>query len=153
MNEIGKIIDAPKALSRAPLSSADLSKEQLGAVVYFFARLRTTDPVQFDTIMPDEKTEALVKREHSRYLKDFTKDQIDRGFDELHRLRQAGDKDYKWLNIDKVIGLIANPNTDGKPAGIYKLFAPLALPDKTAQEKAKKAGAAQLEAMKAMFNS
>lgn len=153
MNPIANIIDAPKELSRAPLSSSDLTKEQLGAVVYFFARLRTTDPVQFDTIMPDEKTESLVKREHSRYIKDFTKAQIDRGFDELHRLRQSGEKDFKWLNIDKVIGLISNPNADGNPAGIHKVFAPLALPDKTAQEKAKKVGSVELDRMKALFQT
>lgn len=110
--------------SRQPTTSQSLTEEQVDAVVYFYARLDMTDPTQFKTMFPDKKTEKLSKQEYAPHIISLSKKQIDGAFDQLHKLRQSGNPDYKWLNIDQVIGLCS----DQAPAGIYKMFPP-ALPE------------------------
>lgn len=113
-----------KYLTRArPTASADLTKDQRHAVGYFFVRLKSVDPVQYDVLMPDEKTEAVIKREFAHYISKYTPAQIDLGMARLHKLRQDNDKDYRFLNIDKTIGLIKNDDKAGAPAaGTYKIL-------------------------------
>lgn len=151
MKQVGELI-RPGMLAKAPMGSDQLTKEQREAVGYFFVRLKAIDPTQYDTLMPDLKTETLLKREYAPYLKDYTKQQIDRGLEMLHRKRQEGDPDYRWLNIDSVIRLIEGKVCgEQAPAGIYRYFEPLGLPDKAAEEKARKAGASELQKLKGMF--
>lgn len=103
-----------------PMGSQELSKEQRHAIGYFFVRIKAIDPLQYDTLMPDEKTEAVVKREYAPQLASFTTDQIDKGIQALHKERQAFNPEYKFINFDKVIGLIKNGgNVGGVRAGLY----------------------------------
>lgn len=125
-----------------------LADNERNAVAYFFMKLRIADPRFYDQAMPDEKTEKFTKREFSEFIRKFTKEKIDNGFVQLHKLLACGNPDYKFLTIQKVIGLIENGGAgEGVQAGAHRLFAPLALPDKTAEEKARKAGAQELGSM------
>ena len=155
MSEISEYIKKVKVnqKSRAPVSSDQLTENQRQAVGYFFARLRSVDPVQYDAMMPDEKTEAITKREYAQHIMNFTKDQIDNGIDGLHTHRQQNDPDYKFLNIDKAIGLVANNGHKyASRAGIYKEF-PKALPEPPEYKtRRRKAGEAELEKLRGMFD-
>lgn len=151
MKAISEIIDKPLNQSvRRPMGSDELTKDQASAVGYFFVRLKMLDPLQYDTMMPDTKTEGLIKREHAAYLKDLTREKIDAGFAIVHEYRQSGDPDFKFLNIDRIVGVICG--STASRAGMYKLFSPIGLPDITAQERAKEAGAKELERLKGLFD-
>lgn len=129
-----------------------LADNERNAVAYFFMKLRIADPRFYDQAMPDEKTEKFTKREFSEFIRKFTKEKIDNGFVQLHKLLACGNPDYKFLTIQKVIGLIENGGAgEGVQVGAHRLFAPLALPDLTAQAKAKQAGAQELSGMLSMF--
>lgn len=151
---LGNVLTA--ATANRPMGSDELTPVQRDAVGYFFARLKTADPSQYAVLIPSDKTRIALSRTYAPYIKDFTRDQVDAGFDRFHKLRQGGDERFRWLNIDQVIGLIAGTlkleaEENQAPAGIYKYFEPLALPDKTAEEKARKAGASELQKLKGMF--
>ncbi len=89
-----------------PVSSADLTKDQRDAVAYFFYRLKAVDPLEFDRMMPDEKTASVVKREYAGSLIGIKKQQMDAGFAHLHERRMENDREFRFLNIDKIIGLM-----------------------------------------------
>ena len=138
---------------RKPTGSAEMTKEQSGAVAYFYARLSTIYGPEYMRNFPDEKTEAISKREHGAYIMDFTKDQIDKGMDALHTSRQYGEEQYKWLNVDEVIGLVrSGGNITGDRVGAYKVF-PRShrLEDQTAKYKRKQEGRKHCEALKGLF--
>jgi hypothetical protein len=130
---------------------APLNDFERDLVIYFFAKLKLTDPRFYLQAMPDEKTEKITKREFSESLRTLTKEKIDCGFAELHQLMATNHPDYKFLTIPKVIGVCNGAASEGNPAGAHKYFEPLALPDKTAQEKARKAGACELDRLMNMF--
>lgn len=137
------------------VSSESLTDHQKDAVWYFFNRIRALDAGQFKQLCPDEKTESMVKREYAAHIIGLSKYQIDLSFDAYHRERQAHNKEYKFLNIDMLIGLAKNNGkspSDSAPAGIYKEFEKLALPDKSAQERAEKAGGEVLDGLKGLFD-
>lgn len=151
---LGKAIAS--ATANRPVGSDELTPEQRDAVGYFFARLKTADPSQYAVLIPSDKTRVALSRTYAPYVKDFTRDQIDAGFDRFHKLRQVGDERFRWLNIDQAIGLVAGTlqlesEANKPPAGMYKYFEPLALPDKTAEEKARKAGVSELQKLKGML--
>ena len=102
--------------ARKPISSDMLTKEQREVVGYFFTRLRMLNAKQYDHIMHDEKTEKMVRREYASYLIEFSRDQIDIGFDGVHQLRQGGNRDYQWLDIDRIIGVIRCGGKDPRQA-------------------------------------
>ena len=130
---------------------APLNDFERDLVIYFFAKLKLTDPRFYLQAMPDEKTEKITKREFSESLRTLTKEKIDCGFAELHQLMATNHPDYKFLTIPKVIGVCSGAASEGNPAGAHKYFEPLALPDKTAQEKARKAGACELDRLMNLF--
>jgi hypothetical protein len=130
---------------------APLNDFERDLVIYFFAKLKLTDPRFYLQAMPDEKTEKITKREFSESLRTLTKEKIDCGFAELHQLMATNHPDYKFLTIPKVIGVCNGAASEGNPAGAHKYFEPLALPDKTAQEKARKVGACELDRLMNMF--
>lgn len=129
---------------KAPVSSDQLSKPERDAVAYFFARLKMISPQQFDSLMPDEKTEAMIKREFAAYIKGFTREQIDIGMDGFHRQRQLNNAEYRYLDIDKVIGLIRfggrNPK-EAVGAASHKILKPaLRLTSDAEEKKRREAG-------------
>lgn len=132
-----------------------LADSERDAVAYFFMKLKIADSRFYDQAMPDETTAKLTKREFSEFIRGFTKEKIDRGFVALHKLLACNNPDYKFLTIQKVIGLIENNGGSGEgvQAGAHRLFAPLALPDITAREKAKQAGAQELGGMLSLFGA
>ncbi|WP_444893614.1 hypothetical protein ACJJIE_03775 [Microbulbifer sp. TRSA001] len=152
MKSISTVLGQPPELKR-PMGSDELSREQRDSVAYFFLRLSLLNREQYDRQFPDEKTEALAKREYAAHLKDFTREQIDAGMAAYHENRQAGVEGFQFLDADRAIGLIRNGGVgEGNPARIHKLFEPLALPDKNAQDRARKSGESELAKMRGMFD-
>jgi len=149
---LGNQLANPSDVKR-PTQSSELGEQQRRAVVYFFARVRAIDPQQYMILMPDEKTEQLIKQEFSAHVMNFTKDQIDKGMAAWHSLRQEDHKDYKFLNLDKIVGLIANGgNTHGQRAGLYRHVRPgLPVPDSVRQER-KKTALAALDSIKGLLD-
>jgi hypothetical protein len=142
--------------TKAPMGSDQLNDNQRKAVMYFFARLKMISPQQYDLQMPDEKTEQMVKKEFTPHVMNFNFEQIDKGLDLFHQLRQDGDPDYKFLDLDKVVGLIKNGGTkvgDVARAGIYKPFRKdRAIESEKHKTRRQRAGESALSDMKAMFN-
>ena len=151
MKDVSTILSQPPELKR-PMGSDQLQQHERDAVAYFFLRLSLLNREQYDRQFPDEKTEALAKREYAAHLKDFSREQIDKGMAAYHDNRQYGVDGYQFLDVDRAIGLIRNGGvSEGNPARIHKPFEPLALPDKQAEEKARKAGENELEKMRALM--
>ncbi|WP_323845379.1 hypothetical protein [Microbulbifer magnicolonia] len=139
---------------KSPMGSSELKERERDVVAYFFLRLRMINGEQFDRLFPDERTEALAKREYAAHLKDFSREEIDRGIAAYHENRQYGVNGFQFLDVDRAIGLIKNSGLiEGNPARIHKLFEPQALPDKTAEEKSRRAGARELEKMRSLFDT
>ena len=138
---------------RVPTPRAEMSDDQAKAVAYFYARLSAVYGPEYMRCFPDEKTEAVSKREHGPFIMDYTKAQIEKGIDALHVSRQSGEDKYKWLNIDEVIGLVkSGGNVTGDRVGAYKVFdRRSALTDQTALAKSKKAGASALDSIKELL--
>ena len=138
---------------RVPTSRAEMTDDQAKAVAYFYARLSAVYGTEYMRCFPDEKTEAVSKREHGPFIMGYTKAQIEKGIDALHVSRQSGEDKYKWLNIDEVIGLVkSGGNVTGDRVGAYKVFdRRSALTDQTALAKSKKAGASALDSMKELL--
>lgn len=102
MKDVSQIIGQQQSQQqKAPLT--DIQKE---AVAYFFMRVKAIYGQQYFTLMPDEKTEMIVKREFARQICDMDKCRMDAGFDALHRERQNNPANWEFLNLDKVCGLI-----------------------------------------------
>jgi hypothetical protein len=115
-----------------------LADNERNAVAYFFMKLRIADPRFYDQAMPDETTEKFTKREFSEFIRGFTKEKIDKGFLNLHKFLADSHPDYKFLTIQKVIGLVENGGAgEAVQSGAFKLFPRmLGLEDQT--EKAKR---------------
>ena len=143
----------PMSGSTQRSAPAPLTEQQKDSVAYFFMRLKVSDPQQYDVLMPDETTEIFVKREYARQLCDFSREKIDKGFKLFHDLRQSGHPDYKFLKIDSVIGLMVHGVVgEGNPAGIHRYFDPAELlEDQGAKERAREAGASELEKMRGLL--
>lgn len=143
---IGYTAQNRQITERAPLN--DFERD---LVIYFFAKLKLTDPRFYLQAMPDEKTEKITKREFSEQLRGLGKERIDCGFAQLHQFMGANDPEYRFLTIPKVIGVCNGAASEGVQAGAYKLFAPLALQDLTAAEKSLKAGRNELDGLLNLF--
>jgi hypothetical protein len=149
MEHINQIIERPQSDVR------QYSQDEQDTVAYFFFKLKAVYLDHCRRMMPDIKTENIIKREYAPHLVGFTRPQINRGFDALHIARREYPSDWEFLNIDKVIGLVISPEGFGdpdyvKPAGIHRVF-PKLLPNKTAEEKAKAAGEKELARLKDLF--
>lgn len=103
MKNINEIVTGgqPKTPAKAPLDQS-----QANAVGYFFARLRAIYANQYTVNYPDERTEMYAKREYARQICDITRERMDEGFEALHQQRQQNHEDWKYLDLDKIIGLI-----------------------------------------------
>jgi len=100
-----------------------LADNERNAVAYFFMKLRIADPRFYDQAMPDETTEKFTKREFSEFIRGFTREKIDKGFLNLHKFLADGHPDYKFLTIQKVIGLVENGGAgEAVQSGAFKLF-------------------------------
>ena len=134
MKSITPIVNNPAV--KTPIGSDQITKEQAGAVGYFFARLQVIDSGQYHQLIPDPATEQVVKREYAAHLMNFSKDQIDKGLAQFHQLRPQGNLDYKFMNVDRIIGLMNDSN--GARAGMYKSKPP-ELPEPPDVKQARKA--------------
>lgn len=105
MKQISQIVSGNQGgqTQRAPLTD-----EQIQIVGYFFARVRVIYGNQYAINYPDETTEKLAKREYAREICSVTPEKLAKGFDVLHKQRQTNPEAWKFLDIDKIIGLVKN---------------------------------------------
>ena len=150
MKKLSEHLDNP--VPNGPVGSDQLSPGQRDSIAYFFFRLKTTDPQQYNLIMPGGKTEAAIKREYATHVMNFTRDKIDLGFEQLHKLRQANNPDYNFLNIDKVIGLINGSGMNQGRAGIHKPFPPRIEPSEEELSRRQQVGRRELDKIKKMLD-
>lgn len=124
---VGYVNQRPAEKKVLPL--ADYEKD---TIAYFFAKLKLTDQRFYTQAMPDEKTEAITKRDYANQLRYLTNDQIDKGFTELRKLMAANHPEYKFMTIPKAIGLCDGTAAvivqEGVQVGAHKTFPP-ALPE------------------------
>lgn len=118
---------------RAPAKpQLPLANYEKDTIAYFFAKLKLTDQRFYTQAMPDEKTEAITKRDYANQLRYLTNEQIDRGFTELRKLMAANHPEYKFMTIPKAIGLCDGTAAviiqEGVQAGSQKVLPP-ALPE------------------------
>jgi hypothetical protein len=122
MKSITEIISNPERRQSAP---APLTDQERDSVAYFFLRLKLIDPKWYDEIMPDKKTEDLVKREHMNMIRAFSRQKIDFGMGELKKIIGNNHPDYRRLTISKVAMFIGNGGSPDPPAaGMYKIAPP-----------------------------
>lgn len=138
------------------VAPAPLTAEQKDSLAFFFMRLKLVYGPLYDSAIPDETTERFVKREYGRHVADLTREQISKGFDRLHQLRQGASwEQWRYMDIDRVVGLIKNGDSgeasDWEHARIKaadrERRAERLLPDLGARERAEMA---REEAMKAI---
>lgn len=134
MNQIAMYENHLENSARRPMTGDELTPQQKQAVGYFIRRLKLVSPAEFDRMVPSAEVRKEIQRDYAPYVKDFSRAHIDAGFDRLHTLRQQGDPEYKFLDIDKAIGLIQMAARQG----VYsprsgKFF--IAKPDPEAQPK------------------
>lgn len=123
------IQNANQEKRRSVKSPEPLNQTERDAVYYFFAKLKLFDPIRYDQIMPDAKSEKATKTEYANSIRGFTKLQIDFGFGELKKLVGLNDPDYKFLTVARIVGFIANGgNCEPPRAGMYKLDPPVVKP-------------------------
>lgn len=131
-----------------PIGSDQLTKEQRTAVGYFFARLKAADPIEYDRMMPDQKTEAILKREYAYYIASQSRESIDLGLTYWHEQRQAGNPDFRYLNIDRILGLI---NESGGCAA-HRYFLPAPAETKEEIEARKAVGREKMQSIMGLFD-
>ena len=100
INEV--VIGTQKPVSAKPA----LTQDQADAVGYFFARIRVIYGHQYQVNFPDESTEKFAKREYARQVCNISRETMDEGFDALHKARQETPDEWKYLDLDKIIGLV-----------------------------------------------
>lgn len=144
---IGYTVQNRQITEKAPLNDGERDQ-----VIYFFAKLKLTDPRFYLQAMPDEKTEKITKREFSEQLRGLSKEKIDNGFAQLHQLMGGSDPEYRFLTIPKVIGVCNGAAAEGVQAGAHKLFEVLAIPDLTSIEKARESGRKELDGLLNIFD-
>lgn len=90
----------------------------------------------------------MAKREYAKLIGAYSREQLAKAFDEVHRSRKLPHSDFEFINIDKILGL-CNQSWETQCHKIYK--PETLLEDKGAQERAEKAGKAALMEMKGLF--
>ncbi len=147
---VGYTNQRPAVKPQLPL--ADYEKD---TIAYFFAKLKLTDQRFYTQAMPDEKTEAITKRDYANQLRYLTNEQIDKGFTELRKLMAANHPEYKFMTIPKAIGLCDGTAAvivqEGVQVGAHKVLPP-ALPEPPDyRTKRYEEGVKQTAALLAMF--
>lgn len=118
---------------------------------YLFAKLMVLYANSFYLVYPSEKEVKFAKREYAKEIGRFTRDQIDTGMRYLAKLAISTERDdriYREPNLPAILAMLGETVT---PKRAHKLFEPLALPDKASEEKARKAGACELDRLMNLF--
>ena len=127
------------------------SDEERDSVAYFYLRLGNIYGREYRSQLPDKEDENNSKREHGKFICDYSREQIDKGCSWIHTQKQNSEDGWNFMDIDRCIGAIKQANT------VKALHRPFkrdtALEDKGAQERAQSAGERELGNMKAMFDT
>lgn len=112
-----------KKRNHGPIGSGELTKDERDAVGYFFIKLKATAGTQYDSMFQTPTILSVAKREYARHIIKYSREQIDKGFDRFRELKQDGEKDYQFVDIDKIIGLMKEGITNGS-SKMYQRFLP-----------------------------
>lgn len=118
---------------------------------YLFAKLMVLYANSFYLVYPSEKEVKFAKREYAKEIGRFTRDQIDIGMRHLAKLAISTERDDRIYREPNLPAILAMMSESVAPKRAHKLFEPLSLPDKSAQEKARAAGACELDRLMSMF--
>ena len=137
MKNINEIVSGnqAKAPARRPLTDDEI--QQVGM---FFARLRVIYGNQYLVNFPDESTEKFAKMEYARQICAIKPDRLSEGFQALHRQRQQNPQDWKFMDLDRIIGLVKTGGSHWSHRVIEAKDAEqmLALPQKRSEETKKR---------------
>lgn len=118
---------------------------------YLFAKLAVLYANAFYLVYPSEKEVNFAKREYAKEIGRFTRNQIDVGMKHLAKLAISTERDNRIYREPNLPAILAMLDESARPKQAHKLFAPLSLPDAVSQEKARKAGACELDRLMSMF--
>lgn len=139
--------------AKLPAAPSPLTDQQKDSVSFFFMRLKLVYGPLYDSAIPDPHTEKFARREYGKHVANMTREQISKGFDLLHRLKQGAEREkWRYMDIDGVIGLIKHGDDGGSIDWEHRRIieadrerrAERMLPDLGKQERARKAGEAAL---------
>lgn len=114
MKEVSKIVSKKSNQT----VQTRLTQGQVDTVGYFFARVRVIYGHQYMVNFPDEATENYAKREFARQVCDIPREIMDKGFQALHRVRQDKPDEWRFIDLDRIIGLV---KTGGEEAFYRRL--------------------------------
>jgi len=136
-------IKQPEIMTRQP----NFSTHERDVTGYFFLRLSNIYPQQYQTAYPDKEAVNYAKKEYAKTIGQFSREQINEAFEQCKLLKRNNHKDFKWPDVDAVLGLI----TKRWEEKCHKSFEPLALPDKSAMERSEAIGKEILKDLKALL--
>jgi len=115
------------------------------AVGYFYQHLKAIYLGEYDRHFKDDRMIAASKREWADKIACYSKEQIDKGIEWIKTQKVNKEDGWQYLDIGICIGAIKQAN---RVRAAHQIFQREALPDKSAQERAKKVGASELEKLK-----
>lgn len=103
---------------------------------------------KYDINFPDDRLIAASKRLWAKDIGGFTREEIDKGMEWIKTQKKNHEPGWEYLDVGMCVGAVKQAN---RVRAAHREFERLALPDKGAQERAKKAGASELAKLNAMF--
>lgn len=101
--------------TRKPLTFSEDDKD---AIAYFFMRLQNTYGVaQMQSQWPDAESLSLARREFGMQIAKFSREEMSKAFDLVHKEKRAGNSRFEWPDIDAIIGLLTNEGVFTGSAG------------------------------------
>lgn len=116
---------------------------------YFYQHLKALYLREYSSQFQDARLIAASKREWADRIIGYTKDQIDKGVEWIKSQQVNHEDGWQFLNVGRCVGAIKEAN---RVRAAHREFEHLALFDKSAQERAEKAGQAVLGDLKGMFS-
>lgn len=120
-------------------------------------RLRAVYPTKFDAHYRTEQEIRIAKREWAKVLGGYSREQIDSMFSEVKRHQIAGDRDFDWPEIGRIVGLLEASREWRAFEQRAREMAPqvkesrLMLTDSGARQRAESAAASQMQIIKQML--
>lgn len=118
-------------ISHTPSTTSDgdglgeFSTEEKAKTVMFFARIQTAYGAgRFRTIARSEEELRLIRREWAKEIGLYSIDQLNRAIDRLKQRLIAGDQEYRYPDVAKILALASEPETHPS----HRLF-PKTLPE------------------------
>lgn len=125
--------------------SREFTDYEIDAAIYFFKRLRDVYLSKFDGQFKNEQQLESARREWAKRIGKYSREQLDHALEVMTNEYERGNRKFEWPNIGLTLGIIGK-NWERQA---HKIHQPeRRLEDKTAKERARKAGAEALKTMR-----